>query len=513
MKKTSSIITIATIFIAFVAINLLAARHPIRLDLTDNNLYTLSKSTKTMLNGLSDVVTAKLYFTGDLPPSLQPLRTNVDDVLAEFKHAAKGNFQIQFTDPSASAMEEQKAQMLGIPPVQLNVFDKDKQEVAKIYLGLAIVYGDKQQVIPVIRNAENLEYEIAEAILKVTTPVLPSVGWLDIGGIAQAGIDFSFARDGLSRRYDLKIIGEKDIANISPDKISVLIVASPKNLESDALNAIDSFLAGGGKLAVFADSVVMGQTLNAIEENSDLITRLSKYGITVENTFVLDQTSAMASFSGGPVTYHIPYPLWPDIRKSQFNQKDPISAELETVVFPWTSPIVLSKESEAEGRATPLAFSSAVSCSVTVKDAKLDPQSTADMLARCEKQPQILAAIVDVAASEKTTGADDEKTKTSTGKIFVTGSSRWISDGYLQTFPANAALFENAIDALTLQDMLIDVRSKENSSRPIVQLSDFERTFFRYVNLVLGPALALCGGLIFFLLRKRRIAALRKRYA
>lgn len=508
MKKAHSIITIVTILIALATINLIAARHPVRLDLTDNGLYTLSDSTKSILKGLQDVVTAKVYFTGNLPPSLEPLRSSVDDLLSEFKQAAGNNFQIQFIDPSANAMDEQKAAMLGIPPVQLNVFDKDKQEVAKIYLGIAIMYGDNQQVLPVVRGAENLEYDLAEAIVKVTSPSLPAIGWLDIGGIAQPGINFSYAREGLSRRYDLKSITEKNLDLISPEKISVLIIASPKDIGADAINSVKSFLAAGGKLAVFADKIVLGQALDASEQSSDIIDKLSEYGVTVENSLVFDRTSAMAAFSGGPVTYHIPYPLWPDVRRAQFNQKDPISADLETIVLPWTSALALSKESESAGASIPLAFSSADSCSIPVKDTKLDPQSTADALVKCEKQPQILAAIVNTAIS-----AEGMAGNVSGGKIFITGSSRWISDGYLENFPANANLFENAIDSLALQGKLIGIRAKDSSLRPIVTLSDAERMFFKYANLIVGPVIAILIGLGFFLTKKRRVKKLHAEYS
>ena len=49
-------------------VNVIASRRFARLDLTQNREYTITKSTKSILAGLDDVVNVTVYFSKELPP-------------------------------------------------------------------------------------------------------------------------------------------------------------------------------------------------------------------------------------------------------------------------------------------------------------------------------------------------------------------------------------------------------------------------------------------------------------
>ena len=55
----------------------------------------------------------------------------------------------------------------------------DKMEIKNVYMGMVILYEDKQEVIPVVQNTESLEYEITRAIRKLTNPVTPKVAFTE----------------------------------------------------------------------------------------------------------------------------------------------------------------------------------------------------------------------------------------------------------------------------------------------------------------------------------------------
>jgi len=225
MRRLQATISTAALLISLLAVNYLAARNPARWDLTSDKLYTLSKSTKEILNKLDDTVTVRMYFTSSIPPSLEPLRRGIEDILSEFKTAAHGKIKIEFIDPNTSATEEQKAALLGIPPVQLNVIEKDKQEVAKIYLGMAVMYKGRQQVIPVVRNVQNMEYDLTEAILKVSSENMPKVAWFE--KTADAKSSFQLVKASMGRRYDVLEINDKNIGELDAKNFGVLVLASP----------------------------------------------------------------------------------------------------------------------------------------------------------------------------------------------------------------------------------------------------------------------------------------------
>jgi len=93
-RGTNSILLVAIGLGVLVVINLLAQRHFTRIDLTADKQYTLTESTKRILNGLDDVVNVKVYFSRDLPTYLVTLEQQVGDMLDEYQAYGKENLLV-----------------------------------------------------------------------------------------------------------------------------------------------------------------------------------------------------------------------------------------------------------------------------------------------------------------------------------------------------------------------------------------------------------------------------------
>ena len=480
MKKSHIIISIVTLLVILFVVNFVVAKHPLRLDLTENRQYTLSDSTRAILAGLDDVVTIRLYFTEDLPPALQAMKRNVDDILAEFKMAAGKNLQIESIDPGSSTTEEQKVMMMGIPPIRLNVIEHDKQQVAKIFLGIAVLYGERQEVLPVVDRAENLEYELSVAILKASSETMPNIAWWEAGYTPAASDEgFEIARNVLGRRYGVTLITPENLPDLSADNFPALVLASPRKMSTAEQKALSSYVKNGGSVLALVDRWEITPQLIVTPVESGVEKFLEKHGITIDDSIVLDHISATASFSGGVINYQIPYPYWVDIRRDRLNEDAPMVSDLESVVLPWTSPITLTgpvNKSEVLARSTELAVAKA-------GKGKLDPQTAAEDLTTIEPRQIDLITLRD--------------------SIFVVASSRWIRNRFIQNFPANMTLLENAVDSFAIGDTLIGIRSRKNTNRPIVNLDDGSRVLLKYINIAAGPITIAIIGIIIFILRRR----------
>ncbi len=516
--KINSLITVAALLIAIALVNYLAARHPFRADITENGIYTLSDSTKKILARLEDVATIRVYFTREMPPALEPMSRDVEDLLDEFKRAAGTRLQIEHVDPGSSSMEEQRAQLLGIPPVQLNVINQDKQEVAKIYLGIAVMYGDKQQVIPVVQDAANLEYELAEALVNVSSKELKNIAWWGPKDVND-GSGFKIIKDFLSRRYKISDVEAQMLSELTPEHYSAVVLVSPRKLDDDELFALDQYLMAGGRIIALVDRWELGKELSLTPVNTEAADLVMNYGATVEDSLVLDEQNAMAAFSGGVVTYHVPYPYWVEVRKSGLDSANPVTANLQSIVFPWDSPLALNPDAQNSGSATAVAASTDNSATIPGKDANLEPQSANAALRSGARGSRILAAMLTGpfksyfgGAGRPAPGGREAKVESAEGaRIFVAGSSHWMNDRFLQTFPQNAALFQNVLDLFAMGDVLIGIRSREETSRPIAVMPDGARVFLRYANLAAGPLLlAVIGAMAFALRRRHRRAAARE---
>ena len=60
----------------------------------------------------------------------------------------------------------------------MQTFEKDKAQVINGFMGIAVLFEDKKEAIPVVQNLQNLEYDLTLAIMKVSRKSTPKVGIL-----------------------------------------------------------------------------------------------------------------------------------------------------------------------------------------------------------------------------------------------------------------------------------------------------------------------------------------------
>ncbi|MBI4212520.1 MAG: GldG family protein [Deltaproteobacteria bacterium] len=514
-RSLNNTILLLTALVGLFAVNLLASRHSLRLDLTEKKEYTLSPSTKNVLRGLNDIVTIRVYFTNELPPPLLPLRRAVDDLLAEFRRAGGSKLTIEYRDPQSDPMEEQKLAMMGIPPVQLNVMGSDRQEVAKAYLGMAILHGDKQEVIPVVQRASGLEYELTQSILKVSTKELPTIGFW--APLTEEADGYKAVHDLLAERYQLiDIDAEKPALDVA--KFSTLFLAE-ENLSDDQLYAIDQFLMAGGKVMAFVDTWKIGQGLMASPVTSGLADLVMHYGVTVDKGLVLDRSNATAAFSGGAVTYHLPYPYWVQIRPEGFADAVPMVAELESLVLPWANSLTLAA-STPEKTVTALATTTPFGIVNADENPNLGPEQATQLLREGSRGKRDVLAMVSGKMTSAFGPGGKQPPKGTTPKmesregsqLIVAGTSRLVQNQFLQMFPQNRLLVENALDSMSWGEALIGIRSRESVDRPLALLSDGLKVMVWFGNVLLAPLLVLFLGGVVFVVRKRKWKRLKMLY-
>src|SRR3954465_12671918 len=108
---------VLAMFAIIVVINSLAARVKQRIDLTAERAYTLSPGTRAILAKLDTPVQIRFYCTrGDnrMPVMLKTYAQRVEDLLAEYRQASKGQIEIQKLDPAPDSDAEDSAKLDGV---------------------------------------------------------------------------------------------------------------------------------------------------------------------------------------------------------------------------------------------------------------------------------------------------------------------------------------------------------------------------------------------------------------
>jgi gliding-associated putative ABC transporter substrate-binding component GldG len=500
-----------------VAATIVAQRWFARWDLTERREYTLAPATKKLLAALDDQVVVNAYFSRELPPYLTPLRRQVQDVLEEYRAFSRGHLDLEFVDPGSDPGSEQRMRSLGIPKLQLEVLERDQFQLSNVYLGLVLLHAGRQEVIPVIQDTGNLEYELTAALLRLTSPRRKAIGWLGAPEVDPRARAADPLRRELGRLYDLRDLRAEGLAVI-PEEIATLVVAGPRELGEPARFAIDQFVMRGGRAVFLVDHFEMPEgSLGALPVESGVHDLLERYGVKVARDVVGEpRRNAPAAFSSGFMQFRIAYPWWIRIPGADLDRENPVTSRLEDLVLPWASSLEPVAPAPAGVTATVLAKSSREAFSVS-GDYDFSPQprsrETAGQKTPAAGRP--LAVLLsgkfpsfwrDKAPPAGAAGASAPQVRGESPEtsILVLGTSRLAEPEFLRQFPENGAFLLNAVDWMTFGPDLIGIRSRVSDERVLGPASERTKAAIKLLNVVGVPLLVALIGIVRLNARRRR---------
>jgi gliding-associated putative ABC transporter substrate-binding component GldG len=507
-----------TLLVILFSIGLLGTRVFTRLDLTEKREYTLSRATRNVLARLDDVVNVNVYFSRELPPYFATLDRQVKDLLDEYRAHGGDRLRVEFVDPAADPALETSMQRMGIPKLQLSRYQKERTEVMSAYLGIAVQFEDKTEVIPVVESVEKLEYDLTAALVKVSTE-RQTVG---IAAASSSTVPEELRQlEGLLRQQYLP-----QAVNLSegpvPAGIRTLVVRDEDALSDEALYRIDQYLMSGGRLLILAGGVDVNLT-NLFARNREvrLGSQLKTYGVEVQSALVVDAQSPMVGFDVGSfLPLAVRYPWFPQVVAEGLAKTNPITSDLQSLVLPWTSPLVLAAVDSSFGasvRAEVLARSSPRSFAAH-EPYDLNPQMPLS-LPTSGVSPQVLVVALTGKFPSNWRGKPVPGDSTGTAprgpevspetQIVVAGGASFLDGRFLQQFQTNSVFAANAVDWMSMGNDLIAIRSRGQASRPLKEIEGDRKVVLKGLAVFPVPILVVLLGLVRAQLRKAR----RSRYA
>ena len=98
-NKRSFIIYLLLAVVIVAALNFVSRELFFRLDLTANGIYSLSGSSKRVVDQVEDLLTMKVYFTDNLPGQYGNNRRYLQDILEEYEAFGGGRVRFEFFRP------------------------------------------------------------------------------------------------------------------------------------------------------------------------------------------------------------------------------------------------------------------------------------------------------------------------------------------------------------------------------------------------------------------------------
>lgn len=477
----------------------------VRIDITEENLYTLSEGTISILTKLDSPIKLKLYYSKTAAnKGTEGLRTfnnhflYVQELLRQYVSNSRNNLSLDVIDPRPDTPEEEEALAYGLRKFNLT-------ETERYFFGLvAENETGTEKVIEFFdpNQKDKLEYDLTKLIYTVLNPQRKNIGILspldviaeDVNPyIAQISrmqgkvVQDSWVITKLLRElYNVKKI-EKDTKTITG--LDSLIIIHPKGFSDETLFAIDQFLLKGGKLLVLVDPNAVsdvgtnfhGGNSNSPDEGFKKL--MDKWGIELKKDFYAGDKylSGIGRFNSSlPAGKLLPLLNCNELCTRDYDDNTTSGVNNSTFVFPG----VLESQKLEGVVHTPIMSTSKKGNRYTALGYELsNPQSLWNKFTEGNSPVVIAYKIV---GKFKTAFPDRKgeflKESKKESAIYVFSDVDFIHDqfAFKNTFLGlaaandNSTLFLNSVEALTGDVDLMSVRSKGRVNRSFDVINEIE---------------------------------------
>jgi len=499
-KLTSSVnlFLLVLVFFALVFVNnqLLSSA---RLDLTENQVYSLSQGSKQVLKEIDEPINLYFFFSDKASKNMTSLRNyanRVVSLLREYETLASGKLKLQVLDPQAFSEQEDQADQFGLTAANIGAAGE------AIYMGLAATNAlDEQKIIAFFdpQKESFLEYEISKLIYQLSEPEPVNITLItDLaikGGqnpmTGQVDPPWTFLTQ-LEQLYKVEQLGSETIS--VPDNTDVLLLVHPKEYSDALLFAIDQYALSGGKILVFldahneSDQMAMMAGPMPSGNSSNLEPLLSAWGVQFDSNNVL--LDAMAGLDirtqDGGVTRHFGFV---GLTTEQLDREDVITANLE--VINGASFGVFSQREGVETTWLPLIRSTQNSDLMDVATYAMtqDPEKLAKAYQNKNKAYVLatrLSGQANSAFNQAPEGVEQTEIITSTDNLNVVlvGDTDMLADRFwvqlsnffgqtiFTPFANNGDFITNAVENLGGSNALISIRSRGTFSRSFSKVDE-----------------------------------------
>jgi len=427
-------------------LNFLAVRYSHRLDLTENQIFTLAPQSKEVVQSLEQPVEVVLF---DVLPN------NQDRQLLESYRRQGDQFDYQYVNPYDNP---RKTQEFGVT------------QTGSVFLDS----GENQQFLQTISPDERLsERVITNALSQLANEQSLTVYFTQ--GHREFPIDgtetgFTQAATALEEQgYAVQPLDLSETGQV-PEDASLVVVAGPAEEFFDAeVEALNEYLDNGGSVMLLIDP----------RTNPRLGALLDDWGVTLDDRIVLDTSGTGQLVGLGPaaplVTDYPDHPITSDFGggRSFFPLVRPVNVEEVPNVM--ATPIL---ESNPQSRAEAITEEG---------ELEFDPEAV-------PTGPYALGVALSRPVEGAAANAENPDAPSPEARLVVIGNSTFATDGLFDQ-QLNGDVFLNAVNWLGQQnDAALSIRPKEVTNRRIVMTVQQQiglGVFSLLVLPVVGFALAL----------------------
>jgi ABC-2 type transport system permease protein len=343
--------------------------------------------------------------------------------------------------------------------------------------------------------------------------------------------DYQALREALSRDFE---VVDADLSEGRPPlDVDLLAVLRPAGWTEKQRFAFDQYLMFGGKAIVCLDRTELDPVgsrygLRLKELAPGLEETIASYGVSLGKALLLDdrnysypmrvtQTVGSIRIEG---IEQIPYPWFVHARGDSIERKNPVVGRIDSVVFLWPSPLVVTATSGVETlvRSSERAWTAADLRNVAPKELRAGkkpydvPEKTARETIAVALEGPFKSAFRDrpvpTGTAEPERGIEPLFESPATARLVVVGDSDFASDTAARVlgdpgFRRNLQFFQNLCDWALLDEEMIQFRARGAGERPLAAIDRKRKLEIEIANYAAPAVLVVGFGMARALLRRR----------
>jgi ABC-2 type transport system permease protein len=250
----------AVLLVSLVSVVVLAGRSGARIDVTSEQLHSLSPRTRETLRSLPEnrPVFIQAYVSPKVPQDYVETRENLLGLLREMAALGGGRLHVRVTETTKASEAAREAEdRFRIRPIRMAEDEGGRSGKLEVFLGLAVTCGLDEVVVPFIYRKLSPEYEVARSIRAVINAKRARAGILSTEAKWFGGFDFNSMRPSQGWEIVEELKRQYEVVTLSPDApivdaLDVLIVPMPSSLTQPQLDNLFAYVKQG-KPTLFLD--------------------------------------------------------------------------------------------------------------------------------------------------------------------------------------------------------------------------------------------------------------------
>jgi gliding-associated putative ABC transporter substrate-binding component GldG len=323
----AAVVIVATVGIA-IALNAISSQVFTRVDLTDNQIYTLSEASEEAVASLEEPVHVKAFISPDLPPPMHNMTQAVSDTLNEYAAASDDTFTFEIISPSATGSTtsddiEEDAKSFGCEKVAIGQQSEDEVSLRAVFKCVAFTQGEDLEVVENLQPSPNgslasFEYEFTKALLNLQETEPRTIGFVSGFGGPTANPQFLGSVSPVFEQLygdliDVELVDlSADAPEVAEDVSALIILSAEEAFSEQAIFALDQFVQRGGSVGWYQSATAMDRALiqQIMQQSPDrrppdirktldpgLNSVFKEYGVEIRQDLVVDPENGLTSIA------------------------------------------------------------------------------------------------------------------------------------------------------------------------------------------------------------------------